>query len=130
MAKIFRKLSDFKPNQNAEQEKGPIVQGACEIQGNMLVFALPLVVKEEECRIFDEDVERNGKTETISKGNMVVAFDTPDNLELVVDDRTFRVKRGGMAAKRYITLGFNPTAGFKRISTAVAGNGPADPFDE
>ena len=115
MAKVFKKLAEFKPNDNAVQDKGPIVVGHVAVVGNMLQFSLPLQVTEDMCRIFDEDVERNGKTEVVSKGNMVVSFEIPENLELTVDGLTFRVKRGGMAAKRYITLGFNPAMGYKRI---------------
>ena len=120
MAKVFKKLGDFKANQSAADDKGPIVTGQVQVANGHLILALPLQVTEDMCRIFEEEVERNGKTEIVPKGNMVVSFEIPEGLELTVDELTFRVKRGGMAAKRYITLGFDPRNGFKRIPVPEA----------
>ncbi len=124
MARIFKKMGDFKPVtvEDVKAEKGAMIKGACSVVDGTLVFTLPLSVTDQMCRFYEEEMTDGQGTKMIPKGGLVVAFDIPEGLELQVTDTeteenmVYRVKRGGMSASRYITLGFDPTRGYKRIA--------------
>lgn len=124
--RTFRKSSDFKTtNETAVNDKGAIVQGKVEILNDELVFRMPLVVTESMIRLYTEPVQRNGAEIMVDKLGLVVACTIPEGTEITVSDwvnahgepeaRTFHVKRGGMAANRYINLGADPNNGYVKV---------------
>lgn len=128
MPRIFKKSTDFKmTNETAVNDKGAIVQGQVTIEGKELVFRMPLEVTESMIRLYSEPVTRNGSEIIIDKLGLVVACTIPEGTEITVSDwinahgepeaRTFRVKRGGMAANRYINLGADPNQGYVKVES-------------
>lgn len=136
--RIFKSSKDFvKTNDSVQQDKGAIVQGKVSIEGDELIFRMPLVVTESMIRLYTEPVSRNGAEVMVDKLGLVVACTIPEGTEITVSDwinahgdaeaRTFRVKRGGMAANRYINLGADPNNGYVKVPVTDTTDGePAE----